>query len=264
VTRSWLFVPGNRPGRFEKAASSGSDEVICDLEDAVDDANKETARRDVAEWLAGTGSAWVRVNAVGTPFHADDVASLAGLPGVRGFVVPKAEEPDALLGIGDRLGRPHAVVALIETAVGVHNAVAIARCGVIDRLAFGSIDYADDIRADESPDALLVARSTLVLASRVADVPAPIDGVTTRFDDPAEVTADAVRARGLGFGGKLCIHPAQIAPVHAAFRPSADDERWAREVLAADNGSGAASLHGRMIDRPVLERARSILAELGD
>jgi len=103
---SWLFVPGDRPDRFDKAVAAGADEVIVDLEDAVAPDSKESARTAVAAWLAG-GSAWVRVNAVGTPWHEDDVRTLAAAPGLRGLVVPKAEDPAALDDVHRQLaGRP--------------------------------------------------------------------------------------------------------------------------------------------------------------
>ncbi|MFB9831412.1 HpcH/HpaI aldolase/citrate lyase family protein [Actinoallomurus acaciae] len=255
---TWLFVPGDRPDRFDKARGSGADEVICDLEDAVAAHAKDRARGDVVGWLAASGSAWVRINAPGTPWHAGDVAALAGLPGLRGVVVPKAETAAALHAIGHGV---HAdVIALIETAVGVHRAHEIAGAEVVRRLAFGSIDYALDIDADESDESLMLARATLVLASRVARKPPPIDGVTMNLTDAAVTEAAARRARRTGFGGKLCVHPAQLVPAAMAFQPTREELRWAKDVLrrAAESGTGASAADGDMIDRPLLERARRI------
>ena len=121
LARSWLFVPGDRPDRFAKAAASGADLVVCDLEDAVSAKAKTSARAHVAEWLRSGGLACVRVNAPGTPFHVGDVAALSGLPGLRAVMVPKAEDPRVLAELSDALGPQTAVVALVETALGVHR-----------------------------------------------------------------------------------------------------------------------------------------------
>lgn len=258
---TWLFVPGDRPDRFDKAGASGAGAVICDLEDAVAPEAKSHARREVAGWLAGAGAAWVRINAVGTAWYDEDIAALTGSPGLQGVVVPKAESAIALRALSERLGDGGAVIALVETALGIHHAYDIAQCDVVDRLAFGSIDFAIDIDADESADSLLLARSTLVIASRVANKPAPIDGVTTDLHDAAVVQAAAQRACRAGFGGKLCVHPDQLVPVAAGFRPSEKDVRWAQDVVrqAQQSTVGVSAVGGVMIDKPVLERAQRIL-----
>ena len=230
--RTWLFAPGNRPERFDKARFSSADEIILDLEDAVAPDAKEKARRDVAWWLTHGGSGWVRINAIDTDYHDRDVSMLGSLPGLRGFIVAKAEMPAALRSLGRRLEH-RGLIALVESARGVHRAFDIAECDAVQRLAFGSIDFAQDIDAAESSDSLLLARATLVLASRVAGKPAPIDGVTTAVRDPAAVAEAAAYARSLGFGGKLCIQPDQLAVAAAAFAPSAEQVQWAREVLDA-------------------------------
>lgn len=259
IATTWLFVPGTRPDRFSRAAASGAGEIIIDLEDAVAAEHKPAARQAAADWLAADGIGWVRVNAPGTPWYDDDVTALAGVPGLRGIMVPKAEDPGALTALAERLGG-RGVVALIETARGLHRTHDIAAAAGVRRLAFGAIDFAVDIGAAETDTALLFARCTLVLASRVAGLPAPVDGVTVEVRDTAAVTASARSARELGFGAKLCIHPAQIPPAAAAFRPGEDEIAWARTV--ADAGavaSGAVQVDGQMVDEPVLARARRIL-----
>lgn len=260
--RSWLFVPGATPHRFDGAAESGADAVIVDLEDAVAADDKEVARRNAAAWLAREGVAWVRINADGTPWHEGDVATLRELPGLVGLVVPKAEDPERLAALAARL-QPHGrLVALVETACGVQGAARIASVPGVERLAFGSLDFARDVRAEHEEPSLLMARSTLVVASRVENLPPPIDGVTTAVRDVVATEADARRARALGFGGKLCIHPAQVAPVARAFAPTADELAWARAVLAASEqaaGSVAVGPDGHMIDQPVVDRATAIL-----
>ncbi|MCQ8835964.1 HpcH/HpaI aldolase/citrate lyase family protein [Streptomyces malaysiensis] len=263
-TCTWLFVPATTPQRFAGAAASGADAVILDLEDAVGVDAKDSARGSAAAWLSNGGRAWVRVNATGTPWHDNDVAALAGLPGVLGLVVPKAEDPVALTELAGRLPAGRGLVALVESALGVHRSVEIAETPGVERLAFGSLDFAVDVRAEHVDEALLLARSTLVLASRVAGLPAPIDGVTTSVCDTDLVAAEARRSRALGFGGKLCIHPAQLEAVARVFAPTAEQLAWARgvvEAAAAAGGGVVAGPDGHMIDKPVIDRARAILRD---
>jgi citrate lyase subunit beta / citryl-CoA lyase len=257
---SWLFVPAARPDRFDRARAAGADETILDLEDAVAPEHKPTARASAADWLSRGGSGWVRINGDGTPWHADDIDALVGCDGLRGLVVPKAEDAAALASIAARLGGRR-VLALIETARGVRNLDAICATAGLARLAFGSIDLALDIDARESDEALLYARSELVIASRAAGLPAPIDGVTVEFRDAELVAAAAARSCALGFGAKLCIHPAQVGPVNAAFAPDPVELDWARRVLdaATTSTSGTFVIDGRMIDRPLLLRAQRLL-----
>lgn len=262
--RSWLFVPGDRAERFAKAAASGAEVVVCDLEDAVATEAKRRARDDVVRWLTGGGLACVRVNAGGTPFHDADVAALAGTPGLLAVMVPKAEDPAALTGLSDAVGPDTPVVALVETALGQYRVHEIAAARGVARLAFGSIDLALDLGARDEALPLLLARSSLVLASRVAGLPAPLDGVTQDLDDPSVIAQDTAAAAGLGFGGKLCVHPRQVSAVNAGFRPSAADVAHARQVLAAVAEGGAGRIGGQMIDRPVAERARQVLRLAGD
>lgn len=262
TARSWLFVPGHRGDRFDRAAASGADVVVCDLEDAVAEEAKATARAEVTRWLARGGTACVRVNAPGTPFADADVAALAGVPGLVAVMVPKAEDPRVLAGLAEALGPDTAVVALVETALGVHRVHALAAAPGVARLAFGSIDLALDLGVEDAAVPLLSARSALVLASRVAGLPAPVDGVTPILDDPAVVQEAAATAAAMGFGGKLCVHPRQVEAVHAGFRPGEADVRHAHRVLASVAG-GAGQVDGQMVDRPVLERARQVLRRSG-
>jgi citrate lyase subunit beta/citryl-CoA lyase len=265
---TWLFVPGNREDRFERAAVSGADEVILDLEDAVAARAKDAARHQVGSWLDGRGAGWVRVNAIGTAWHEDDLAALVGRAGLRGVVVPKAEDPDSLVRLRERLPTGVGLVALVESAVGIDRVSAVAASGAADRLAFGSVDFALDIGADESDQAaLLFARSCLVVASRAGSLPPPLDGVTASTTDDAEAREAAARARALGFGGKLCIHPRQVEAVAEGFRPTAAQLAWATRVLGEagtdDTDRDVVSVDGQMVDRPVLARARSIVARAG-
>lgn len=260
---AWLFVPGHRPERFDKALAAGANHVIVDLEDAVAPADKDTARAALVQWLAGTTArVAVRVNAADTAWFADDLRALAS-PAVGAVMLPKAEDPQVLAAIAGQ--RPDvALVPLVESAAGIANARALAAMPGVQWLAFGSIDFQVDLRMrDATEDELLPFRAELVLASRLATIAAPLDGVTTAIDDAERLAADVQRARRLGFGGKLCIHPKQVAPVRAGFAPSAAERAWAERVLAAAAASAGAAvaLDGKMVDRPVILRAQAILRD---
>jgi citrate lyase subunit beta/citryl-CoA lyase len=260
LPRSYLFVPGNRPERFDKACAAGADAVIVDLEDAVPPGEKAAARASLAAWLAPGKPVLVRINSFDSAWFEDDL-QLCAMPGVAGIVLPKAEVEAAVarvLGAG-----ANAILPLIESGLGLWNAALLARLPRVERLVFGSIDYSLDLNIQEGHETLLHARSQLVLASRVAGIAAPVDGVTTSIDDPARVQADTLRARALGFGAKLCIHPKQVGPVHQAFAPTADELAWAARVVAAAEAAqgGAVALDGRMVDRPVILIAQQMLEE---
>ena len=260
VARSYLFVPGNRPERFDKACAAGADAVIVDLEDAVPLADKAAAREALAAWLSPRQPVLVRINAFDTEWFEDDLA-LCARPGVAGIVLPKAEHEAAIARLA-AAGAP-AILPLIESGLGLWNAAALARLPRVELLVFGSIDFSFDMGIQEGHETLLYARSQLVLASRVAGIAAPVDGVTTAFDEADRVHADTLRARALGFGGKLCIHPKQVAPVHEAFAPTAEQVTWAGRVVAAAAAAqgGAVALDGKMVDRPVILIAQQMLEE---
>ena len=259
--RSYLFVPADRPERYAKALASGADAVIVDLEDAVAASAKDSARASLAAWLAGGGAAVVvRINDVAHPAFADDLRLIAHA-NVAAIMVPKVESARDLARV--RAAAPAAVLLpLIETAAGIDRVREIAAAPGVQRLAFGSIDLQLDLGIEGDGDELLLFRSQLVLASRLAALAAPVEGVSTAIDDAAAIEADARRARKLGFGAKLCIHPRQISAVHAAFAPSADEVAWAERVVAAAAAANGAAfaLDGKMVDRPVLRRAESLLA----
>ena len=262
ILRSYLFVPGNRPDRFAKAMASGADAVIIDLEDAVPAAEKVAARRHVSDWLSASRPVIVRVNACGTEWFGDDVETCRQ-PGVAAVMLPKAEHARHVEAVVARVGALTPILPIVETALGVWNLEALARAPSVERLVFGALDFALDLQVS-GDEGLLAFRSQIVLVSRVAGLQPPIDVPTTSFRDPEIVRTDTVRARRMGFGGKLCIHPAQVAPVHEAFAPTPDDVAWARRVLEADAASSGAatSVGGEMVDRPVVERAQAILARL--
>lgn len=264
--RSYLFVPGDRPERFDKACGAGADAVIVDLEDAVAPAAKASARQHLLAWLDGAGRTvaaplYVRINAAGSSWFEADLA-LCRHAGVAGIVLPKAEQVADLQAVAAAGART--ILPLVESALGLWNALALCRVPQVERLVFGSIDFAADLSLRESRESLLHARSQLVLAARVAGIGAPVDGVTLAIDDAALVHSDTVHARGLGFGAKLCIHPKQMAAVHAALLPTPEELAWAQRVQAAfhrGGGGAAVAVDGKMVDRPVLLLAQKLLVE---
>jgi citrate lyase subunit beta/citryl-CoA lyase len=257
--RSYLFVPANRPERFDKALASGADAVIVDLEDAVPPEQKGPARQVLSAWLAAERPVVVRINAVDTPWHADDLA-VCRQPGVAAVMVAKAERADELAAM--QVEAP--LLPLIESAAGFDQLRAIAAVPGVQRLAFGAIDFQLDMSMHAGFDELIYFRSQLVLASRLANLLAPIDSPSVTIDDELEVEFDARGARRLGFGAKLCIHPSQIEAVNRSFLPTSVELAWAYRVMAIAESSGGAaiSMDGKMVDKPVILRAQAILAEV--
>ena len=258
--RSYLFVPADRADRYDKALAAGAGAVIVDLEDAVAPDAKVAAREQLLRWFSRAPSqVLVRVNAGETEWFADDLA-LCGHAAVAGVVVPKAERR-ADLAHASAIAAGRRLYPLIETAAGYDAMRTLASAPGVERLMFGSIDFQVDLGIGGEDDALLVFRSHMVLASRLAGVRAPVDGVSPAIDDAEALRADAERARRLGFGAKLCIHPKQVAVVERAFAPSEAERDWARRVLdaAARAKGGVVAVDGRMVDKPVMLRARAIL-----
>ncbi len=257
---SYLFVPGNRPDRFAKALAAGADAVILDLEDSVGAASKSAAREAVAAFAATHPQVLIRGNARPTPWFADDLTMLAAAR-PAGLVLPKAEAGSDIAALAAILpGMP--IFPLIETALGFSRLADIAAAPAVRRLMFGSIDFRFDLGIPGEDDALLFFRSQLVLQSRLAGLASPIDGVCPAIGDRDALLAECARARRLGFGGKLCIHPSQIEPVHAGFRPSDGEIAQARRIVAAAAAASgnAVALDGGMIDEPVIRMAQHILA----
>lgn len=257
--RSFLFVPANRPDRFSKAATAGADVVILDLEDAVSSSEKELARQQASAWLADEHAAVVRINAANTQWHLDDLRMLAQYP--TAVMLPKAEQLRSLRAVSSATGGLP-VIPLVETAAGILALATICRAPLVARVAFGSIDLATQLGVDpDDRDALLHARSALVMASAASGLAPPIDGVTTVISDLRRVADDSRYSRRLGMTAKLCIHPSQIAAVHQSFAPTSEERAWARRIVDATTvATSAIAVDGAMVDLPVIERARRILA----
>jgi citrate lyase subunit beta/citryl-CoA lyase len=267
--RTLLFIPADDVHKCEQAWTSGADAVIFDLEDAVAPAFKAQARdtlRRVLERRLDGPAVVVRINAPNLADGEADLALLADLV-VDAMMVPKAQMRSL------QLIPSHAppVIALVETASGLLHAEEVACAESVCLLMFGPADLTAELGCEPSAsgEELLLARSQLVLASAAAGLPAPIDGPSLAIRDNEVLRAEAQRAKRLGFGGKACIHPAQLEEVRRAFTPSETEIDWARRVVdayhaALAQGAGVASRNGRMIDVPVARRAYRILERSGD
>lgn len=267
--RSYLYVPGDRPDRLAKAFTRGADALIVDLEDAVPGEAKERALLDVLSWLdtveAAAALVWVRVNSGDR--REEEVLRLAAHPRVHGLCLPKTESAAEIVDVDrllQRTGRQIGIAPLIESAVGVVNVHAIAAAPGVRLLHLGEVDLAADLgltpgRAGEE---LLLVRSLIVVASRAAQLGAPPAPVSTRVDDPEEFRSSTQALAALGFFGRACIHPQQVAVANDLFSPDPADRAWARGVLeAADTAEHGAfrAGNGTMVDEAVLRRARQIL-----
>ncbi len=260
--RSWLFVPATRPDRFAKAAASGADRVIVDLEDAVAPDEKADARRGLmTATIPRDVPVYVRVNSALTPWFEEDLG-VARTLAIRGVLLPKADSPAHVERVLAAIAPQHVVVPIIETAAGLWNVLDVARCPRVERLVFGALDFTLDTGIHDADGAFDAVRSRIVVASKVAGIAPPVDLVTLAIDDQEQLRRHAARSRSFGFGGKLCIHPKQIPITNDAFRPSDEEVAWARAVLdeLSSRPEDAVFVHrGELVDRPVIQRAKQII-----
>lgn len=273
----WLFAPANVARKALGALSGNADVVVLDLEDAVAISEKSAARAALAELAAipRNGALFVRVNAASTLLCLADMQA-AVAAGADGIMLPKTEtaaEAAAVCWALTQIDAAHTrpaptrLVPLIETARGLANLDRIDWDARVRCVAFGSVDYAADLGLSGTigDEAVADAQYAIVRASRAAGLEGPIDGVTLEVRNTELCARDAGRARALGFSGKLAIHPAQTDPIQAAFRPTAEETAWAAEVLEAFSaaeaaGTAAILVRGRLVDYPVLNQAKQILA----
>jgi len=281
--RSLLFIPGNKDNMLAKAAGLDADVVVPDMEDSVPDAEKLAARATIADWLprltAHRALLVPRVNSLRTSWFQGDVAAVA-VPGVFGISIGKVDSAHDIHAIVDVVSRAEQRAGLeighlhlipwIETAQAVVNAHAICAASArIVAVAFGGEDYARDLGIERLDDESNVAyaRSAICNAARAAQVLA-LDTPWVRFRDDAGLKDSSLAARRLGFKGRFAIHPRQIATINECFSPSADEIEMARRIVAAfteaeQQGRGSTSLDGRVIDVPVVRRARALLVQAG-
>jgi citrate lyase subunit beta/citryl-CoA lyase len=251
-----LYVPGSRPDRFDKAARSGADVVILDLEDSVSEGEKDEARDAVVSWLPRADlPVQVRVNAPGTEHLARD---LSVLPADVDLRVPKVQDVDDLRALEGR--RVHAVV---ESALGVERSFDIARAPGVVGLALGEADLAAELGI-EGDESFALIRSRLVVAARAAGLPRPMMSVFADLEDLPGLAESCRAGRRLGMLGRAAIHPRQVPVIRDVFALTAEERQWAADVLAALRGGSVARLpDGAMVDEAMARRARSILADDG-
>ena len=287
VKRTWLFVPGHRRRFVDKAMTLRCDVVMLDIEDGVPPGEKPAARELIAEALArpkapGGPARFVRINAAGHEHDETDLRA-AVRPGLEGLVLPKVERAEEVRTVAEYLDGREAEVGLergsvvlaptIESPRGLFAALAIAESSPrVVGLMFGAEDYGWELglpalREGAAAD-LTHARSTVVAAARAAHVQ-PVDGVWPDLQDEDGLRRDIGKARRLGFSGKASFHPAQIDAINAAFAPTPEEiDYCARLTDAFDEafarGEGSIAFEGRLVDRPIVERARATLRQADD
>jgi len=268
--RVFLFTPGNRPDRFAKAAATGADALILDLEDAVAVAGKDEARSILVEHFraghrAGLGPRQVcglRVNNIHTPAGVRDLDALVTSGVAPDFVVLPKVESAFEVRLYTRLLAAIPLVCTIESARGLEAAVEIAAADArVRALAFGGADLAVDLRAELAWEPLYWGRARVVQAAATAGI-AAIDVPHVLLDDEAGLRADAVRVKAMGYGGKLAIHPKQVPPILEAFTPTPEEVERARAIVAAYEAAGGdvVEYQGRMVEGPIVKAAERVLA----
>jgi citrate lyase subunit beta/citryl-CoA lyase len=255
IARSWLLVSGIRSEDFDPAARSRADQIILDIEDAVDPKLKADARGSVIDWLTRGGAGWVRINDRTTEFWSDDVDGLKGVPGLSGVMLAKTESAEQVTETFDRLGGNVPILALVESALGIEEAPSIARARGAFRLGFGSGDYRRDTGTSADDLAMAYPRSRLVVASRIGNLPGPIDGPTVGSNHPV-LRQKSEHAVAMGLTGKLCLDLDQLSVINETISPTVSDATWARDFLDDFESRGRVIRDGS--DLPRLGRAEKI------
>lgn len=274
--RSMLYVPGTRQDRFGKAMAAGADAVVFDLEDSVEPGQKEKARSLIAEFLAtpSTGPLrLVRFNGIHSSDGEADLEFFSSRTGFDGVLLPKVETVGLVELVARVFGR-HApggtvppLLVMLETPAAILRAGDIAAADApIAALLFGAEDFTANLGVERTTDGeeLLFARGQIALAAAAARADA-IDAVFTDLNDLEGLRRDCLRARGLGFRGKMAIHPKQIEIINQTFTPAAAEVERARRVIDAYEtaraaGQGVTTLEGKLVELPIVERARRVLA----
>lgn len=267
VCRSILFVPGNRPDRFGKALNAGSDAVCFDLEDAVAPDAKAAGREQIRTFLetsAPSGVARiVRINDIASIDGLRDLLAVSEGARVDAVWLPKVESAAVCVIARAALGgdQAPAIIALIETVVGLRDIHAIATTPGVTGLVFGSADYCAQVGCAMTSAALAVPRSMVVQAAAGAGIVA-YDGAWLDLQDDDGLARDAAEGAMLGFVGKPALHPRQVAAINAAFSPSSEQLERARGIVrvSTEAGGGVAVFAGRMLDAPIVRMAERVLA----
>jgi len=270
--RSLLFIPANRPDRFEKALASGADMVCLELEDGVARAEKEIARDNMIRFFNARPSLpsypeiLVRINAPEEQIGKADLDSVLRLPvKPAALMIPKVRQAGEVIELDKKLANAAPDLALhllIETAEALENASAIAAASQrIKMLLFGGVDLAAELRATTGWEALLYARGRVAHAGALAGLDL-MDMPYLAIEDEKGIVEEAIRARDMGFGGKAAIHPKQIAAINKAFTPTAEDISQAKKIMAAYANAprGVVVVDGKLVEKPVILKMQYILA----
>jgi citrate lyase subunit beta/citryl-CoA lyase len=256
ISRSWLLVNGLRDEEFDRAMKSRADQIILDVEDAVDPKFKSEALEKIVNWLSNGGEGWVRINDYRSDFWRDDVDRLRSVSGLRGVMLAKTEAGNQVTETFDMLGREKPVIALVESAIGIEDAREIACARGAFRLAFGSGDYRRDTGTAADVYAMSYPRSKLVVASRIGNLPGPIDGPTVGSSH-AILREQSEHVVALGMTGKLCLDVEQLPVINEAICPTTADVTWAFDFMEDFEARGRVVKDGS--DLPRLGRAEKII-----
>ena len=280
--RSWLFVPATRPERFDKAANSGADAVIIDLEDAVESADKPQAREHIAEYVAqydkrktdraevalksGTTELWLRLN--NDAHLTEDLVlcqSLAEHEVISGIVLPKVTKASQVELIFESLKLP--VVAQIESAQGISQLEAIAQSEGLMALSYGRLDISNELDltagSQAEQDFFTHLRIQIRLVSQAHNLTAPIESIYADFKNETAMKATAGYVSDLGFSGMLCIHPRQVNIANQAFKASDSQLAFATKVIEyyQKTGDSIFAIEGVMVDLPVILQCQRLLQQ---
>lgn len=264
--RTMLYVPATRPERIAKAFSSGADAVIVDWEDAVAVQQKEEARANlIAHAKEDNRPVWLRINGVESAHFAQDIKACHHINTLAGIFLPKTESADDIYTVHRVLDLP--VIGIIESAQGMVNLPNIASAKGLFALTYGCLDLANDLYLNHDSDAAKMVydqlRTQIVLHSRINHLHVPIDTIYPHFQDEKGLRAQVQWFSDMGFGGMMCIHPAQVAIVHQTLSTDEAELALAKRICAKADESGLAAfqLDGKMIDQPLINKARALLAK---
>ena len=269
IIKSILFTPALMVDRFASGLRSGVDVALADLEDSVSSNFKVEARARVLECLSlprpGNVRVAVRVNALDDFLGLEDMAAVLGSPVPPDLIlIPKVESAQIVLQAEEMIseaGKEIKLLALIETAEGLHNVVEIARSSpILAGLVFGAADYTLDIDAEICWESLSYPRSKIVHAAKLARIQA-IDTPYFDIEDLDGLASESLKMKCIGFSGRCVIHPKQLYTIHEAFSPTNKALEYARKVVvAADNSDGnICKVDGNMVGTPIIQRARLLL-----
>ena len=264
---TWLFVPATRIDRVAKAFASGADAVIVDLEDAVAPEDKASAREALQQYHDSSGyqPVWVRINKAGSEEFFKDIVLCQKMPNLAGLLLAKAEKAEDINSVHQLTNLP--VIALIESAIGLYQIDSMAKAVGLAAFSYGFLDLCNDLRVQVgTPAADIVAnqiRYQLMLISKVHELAAPIDTVYPDFNNEVGLSNRVQLWSQMGMSGMLCIHPKQVAVVQQTLQPTDKSLSFAQRVVEEYERSGQAvfEIDGQMVDAPVIERSRQLLAK---